>query len=67
MKRLPINLRPLLSISREQNPKALALFLMAFLKLDKTGHLGEENLVGLMIDRLEGFRFTGHHLLVLGL
>ena len=56
LKRLPINVRPLLSMSREQNPKALALFLTAFLKLDKTGHLGEENLIGLMIDRLEELR-----------
>ena len=59
MKRLPINVRPLLSMSLEQNPKALALFLKAFLTLEKSGLLGGEDLVGLMIDRLEALRSPG--------
>src|SRR5437773_11185027 len=33
MKRSPVNLRPLLGVPREQNPKALALFASALLKL----------------------------------
>src|SRR5215471_15969126 len=33
MKRSPLNLRPLLGIRKEQNPKALALFATALLKL----------------------------------
>jgi hypothetical protein len=56
LKRLPINVRPLLSMSCEQNPKALALFLMAFVMLEKNGILDEESLVRLMIDRLEALR-----------
>jgi len=59
MKRLPINVRPLLSMSLEQNPKALALFLKAFLTLEKSGLLGGEDLIGLMIDRLEALRSPG--------
>jgi hypothetical protein len=59
LKRLPINIRPLLGITREQNPKGLALFLKAFLKLEKTGFLGREDLTGLMIDRLEALRSQG--------
>lgn len=37
LKRCPINFRPVLLISKTQNPKALALFLMAFLKLPRDG------------------------------
>ena len=32
IKRLPINLRPFLLVSKEHNPKAIALFLMGFTK-----------------------------------
>jgi hypothetical protein len=56
MKRLPINLRPLLSVSREQNPKAIALFLMACLKLSKLGLLEQENLVEMMAEKLVAIR-----------
>ena len=56
VKRLPINLRLLLSVSRQQNPKAIALFLSALLKLSRLGLLGQDNLVGLMVDRLEALR-----------
>jgi hypothetical protein len=37
LKRCPINLRPILLISGTQNPKGLALFLQAVLKLSKLG------------------------------
>ena len=56
MKRLPINIRPLLLISKEQNPKAIALFLIAFVKLSKLGLTGGENLVRAMIEKLAGLR-----------
>lgn len=56
LKRLPINLRPLLMIAKEQNPKALALFLMAFLKLSKLGFSGQDELVQDMVDSLIALR-----------
>jgi len=56
MKRLPFNLRPLLLVSREQNPKAIALFLMAFLKLSKLGLLDRDDLVESMVERLVALR-----------
>jgi hypothetical protein len=56
MKRLPINLRSLLLVSREQNPKAIALFLKALLKLSKLGLVDYEALVGMMIEKLVALR-----------
>jgi len=56
MKRLPFNLRPLLLVPRAQNPKAIALFLMAFLKLSRLGVLDRNDLVDVMIERLVGLR-----------
>jgi len=37
LKRLPVNLRPLLQVPREQNAKGVALFLSALLKLTRAG------------------------------
>jgi hypothetical protein len=56
MKRLPVNLRPLLLVPREQNPKAIALFLMALLKLSKLGLLDQKDLVEAMVERLIALR-----------
>lgn len=56
LKRLPINLRPLLGVPESQNPKALGLFLMAFLKLSRQGLLRREELINIMIDRLIALR-----------
>ncbi len=56
MKRLPINLRPLLLVPKEQNPKAIALFLTALLKLSRYGLLDCEDLIKYMIERLEALR-----------
>ena len=56
LKRLPVNVRPFLLISKEQNSKAIALFLASFVKLSKLGLLDSENLVGEMIERLEALR-----------
>jgi hypothetical protein len=59
LKRSPINIRPLLLIPRTQNPKAIALFLSAFLKLSSIGLAGQEDLVELMIERLIALRSPG--------
>src|SRR5215471_6776053 len=56
LKRLPVNLRPILLVPREQNPKALALFLMAFIKLSKLGWLDENGLIEGMVERLVALR-----------
>ena len=55
-KRLPINLRPLLLVSKEQNPKAIALFLMSFVKLSRIKLLDRKELTGSMIERLIALR-----------
>ena len=56
LKRSPLNFRPLLRIPKTQNPKAMALFLMAFLKLLKLGLLEQEDLVEIMIEKLVALR-----------
>ena len=56
LKRSPINFRPLLMIPKTQNPKALGLFLAAFLKLDKSGILEDKNLIPSMLQRLIDLR-----------
>jgi len=56
MKRLPVNLRPLLLVTREQNPKAIALFLSALFKLEKHGLLDKKGLIGTLVDRLIALR-----------
>ncbi len=56
IRRLPFNLRPLLRVPREENPKAIALFLTAFLKLSGIGLLNQEALIEKMIEKLEVLR-----------
>jgi len=56
MKRLPINLRPLLLVPKRQNPKAIALFLTAFVKLTRIGLLHEDDLINEMTELLAGMR-----------
>lgn len=56
LKRSPINLRPLLLVPKTQNPKGLALFLMAFLKLSKVGLLPRDELIWQMVDSLVALR-----------
>jgi hypothetical protein len=51
LKRSPINIRRMALIPKTQNPKAIALFLSAFLRLSRRWP-GQEVLVGLMIERL---------------
>lgn len=56
MKRCPLNLRPLLRVPRMQNPKGLALFLSALLKLSKLGLLEEPALIRSLAERLQALR-----------
>jgi hypothetical protein len=60
LKRSPINIRPLMGIRQTHNPKGIALFLAASLKLshlDETS--GAEDLSRLMIDKLIALRSAG--------
>jgi len=59
LKRSPINIRRLLGIPKTQNPKAIALFLSAFLKLSRIGVGKTGDLVEPMIDRLTALRSQG--------
>jgi hypothetical protein len=52
LKRLPINVRPILAIPKEQNPKAIALFLMASLELSKSGLLKNREITASLAERL---------------
>jgi hypothetical protein len=59
MKRSPMNFRSVLRVPPTQNPKGLALFLSAFLKLSRVGLLDEEDLVGMMAEKLGALRSKG--------
>jgi len=56
LKRCPVNLRPLFRIPKTENPKAIALFLIAFLKIKRIGLLVDENLISLMTQKLINLR-----------
>ena len=56
MKRSPVNFRRLIRVPKTQNPKALALFLTAFLKLRHLRLLPQDDLIPLMIERLSQLR-----------
>src|SRR5467141_1810713 len=49
LKRSPVNIRRFLRIPKTQNPKAIALFLSAFLKLSRIGVVKTGDLVNAMI------------------
>ena len=59
LKRSPINIRRLLLIPKTQNPKAIALFLSAILKLSSIGVPEPGDFVELMIERLIALRSQG--------
>ena len=59
LKRSPVNIRRFLGIPKTQNPKAIALFLSAFLKLSRTGAAKSEELIEPMIERLIALRSQG--------
>ena len=56
MKRSPVNLRPLLGVAKAQNPKGLALFLAAILKLRKLGLLRDDDLPQALVARIVALR-----------
>ena len=56
LKRSPINIRRVMLVPPTQNPKALALFLGAFLRLARLGAIDDGELVPQMIDRLVDLR-----------
>jgi hypothetical protein len=58
LKRSPINIRRLALIPRTQNPKAIALFLSAFLKLSRI-RMADQEYCYVMIERLIALRSQG--------
>jgi hypothetical protein len=56
LKRSPFNVRRLLGIRETQNPKALALFLSAAVRLSRLGAVHTEGLIEPLIDRLMALR-----------
>lgn len=59
LKRSPVNIRRYLGVPKTQNPKAIALFLSAFLKLSRRGVAETGELVEPMIERLIALRSQG--------
>jgi hypothetical protein len=59
MKRSPVNIRRLALVPKTQNPKAIALFLSAFLNLARIGPKGDDDFVGRMLERLKALRSPG--------
>ncbi|NUQ43367.1 MAG: hypothetical protein HUU32_18410 [Calditrichaceae bacterium] len=58
-KRLPVNLRPVFLVPREQNPKGLALFCSALIHLVNSQRLEDNTLVISLLDRLVQLRSPG--------
>ena len=56
LKRSPINIRPLALVPKSQNPKAMGLFLTAFLRLSEKEVPNREQLIGKMIERIVALR-----------
>ena len=59
VKRCPINLRPLLLVPKTQNPKGIALFLSALVKLGKSGLVKTDSEIRAMADLLLALRSPG--------
>ena len=59
LKRSPVNFRDLLAIPKTQNPKALALFLMAFSRMSTVDLPDREDLIKEMIRLIAGKRSLG--------
>jgi hypothetical protein len=59
LKRSPIDVRRFLGVPKTQNPKALGLFLSAFARLSETDVPDRDQLILLMIDRLQALRSPG--------
>src|SRR5260370_41017889 len=56
LKRSPVNIRRFLRIPKTQNPKAIALFLSAFLNLSRIGVVKTRDLVNPMMERVIALR-----------
>lgn len=56
MKRSPVNLRPLMGVPPSSNPKGIALFLSALVKLSKAGVISERPLIPDLTERLLALR-----------
>ena len=59
LKRSPVNIRSLLFVPRTKNPKGIALFLAAALKLARIGLLREPHLIEHFVDTLVALRSPG--------
>ena len=59
LKNCPINLRPVLMVPPTHNPKGIALFLAAVLKLSKLGMAGHEQWIADLLRKLETLRSPG--------
>jgi len=59
LKRSPIDVRRFLGVPRTQKQKALGIFLSAFVKLSETDVPDRDQLIRLMIDRLQALRSPG--------
>ncbi|HUO25029.1 MAG TPA: hypothetical protein VMU61_05135 [Candidatus Aquilonibacter sp.] len=59
LKRSPINVRRVALVPKTQNPKALALFLSAFLQFSESDLPDREELIRFMVDRLFALRSPG--------
>lgn len=60
LKRLPVNIRPLLLIPKTQNPKALAIFLKAALRLKQGGIIDTSEQITYLIQRISDLRAHGY-------
>lgn len=56
LKRLPFNLRPLFLISPEENPKGLAVFSSALLKLVECGIINDDEVIRILLQRMVKLR-----------
>jgi len=61
LKRLPINLRPILLIDKARNPKALALFLSSLIILKRHGFSFEPNLIHEVIGHIKRLKSSDVH------
>ena len=59
LKRSPFNIRGVAAIPKTQNPKAIALFLSTYVKLQNAGVGGHEDLIDTFIERLIALRSQG--------
>jgi len=59
LKRSPINVRCLFKVPKIQNPKALGLFLSAFVNLSRVGVIREQGHIRHMVERLIALRSPG--------